>query len=320
MPDAAVPVLDLRVGLARNVVEPGRNLWFGSGQAGVSQLHQGQVKGLLATFTPSGGASATRMGVEFARFRSALASSQAFDARGCSAGTSRIATWFELDAPDALAAEPAQVATWRARGVNVFALVGRRDNAVASSAAPSGPERAVGLTAAGRTLVQAIYASGGLIDVSYLSDSGFLEVLELSKTAGLPLLATRASARAVRQRPGSLADWQLRAVAETGGVVGIGFDRDLVGDGPSAMLSDVLQQIEHGVEIAGPDAVALGSGFDTGALLPASLSSAARFPRLAAALQALGMSDPAIRKLFYHNAWRALCGSTKASRSAAADP
>ncbi|HKY36704.1 MAG TPA: membrane dipeptidase [Polyangiaceae bacterium] len=94
-----------------------------------------------------------------------------FDARGCAASPTRIATWFKLDAPDVLADDPAAVATWQARGVTVFALVGKHDSALATSAVPSGPERPVGLTPAGKSVVQAVLETGALLDVSYLSDS-----------------------------------------------------------------------------------------------------------------------------------------------------
>lgn len=304
---ATIPVLDLGVGVGQ-----GRHL----GQAGPSELRQGAVRGLLARFTPTeAGGSEARAAVGFARFKSGLASSQVFDGRGCRASQSRIGVWFELDAPELLARDPLAVPVWVTRGVRVFALVGRRDNQVASSAFVGGADRPHGLSPAGRKLVQAIIEAGGLVDVSALADTALFEVVELARQAHTPLIATSASARAVRQRPGSLSDWQLRAIAETGGVVGVTLDREQLGDGAAAGLSDVIRHVEHMLRVAGPNAVALASGFETGRLPPAALSSAARLPRLAAALQARGMSRADLQRLFHDNARRVLCGVAPAAES-----
>jgi len=312
-PDA-VTVVDLRVGLASAFNQPTANLWQGRGQGGIVQLHRGHVSGILIPFPPGLAAgSSTRLAVSFAHFRSALGSTQAFDARACGAGPARLGAWFQLDAPDVLAAEPAEVATWVARGVRVFSLAGRRDSSLATSAFPSGPERVIGLTAAGQQVASAILAEEALIDVSNLSDVSIVDVLSLARLAGKPVIATRASARAVRARPGSLTDWQLRSIAQSGGVVGLALDRDLIGDGDRAELSDVLRQVDHLTQVASWDGVAIASGFETGALPPPALGNAGRFPHLAAALEAHGVSQDQIRKLFSENARRVLCGQDRGS-------
>jgi len=59
---------------------------------------------------------------------------------------------------------------------------------------------------------------------------------------------------------------------------------------------------------AGPDAVALASGFETGTIAPTGLSGAACFPRPADALVASGMPRETVRKIFRDNALRVPCG------------
>jgi membrane dipeptidase len=140
-----------------------------------------------------------------------------------------------------------------------------------------------------------------------------LEVLDRASASRSPLIVTQGSARAVLRRPGSLSDWQLRAVARTGGVVGIHFDREAIGGGRDASVADLIRHIEHVERVAGPEAVALSSGFETGIIPPSGLGSAARFPRLADALMRTGMSRAALRALFYQNAARVLCGPRAAS-------
>lgn len=302
------PVLDMDVGLGQT-----RDLR----QATPVQLRQGAVRGLLARFTPPASAGEERAAVGFASFKSSLAASQLFDGRGCRASQSRVGVWFELDAPDLLVREPGALPLWITRGVRVFALVGRRDNQVATSAFVGGVDRPHGLSQPGRKLVQAIIQAGALIDVSALSDAALFDVLELARQAGAPLIATGASARAVLQRPGSLSDWQLRAIAATGGVVGVTLNREQLSSGP-ASLADVVRHVEHLMRVAGPRAVALASGFETGIVPPAALNDATRLPKLAAALQARGMSRADVERLFYYNAKRVLCDVAAADTESAA--
>lgn len=312
-----MPVLDLNVGLAQNVEQPRRNLWQGIGQAGIVQLHQGQVRGVLTRFSAGGSdGSSAQLALRFARFRSAVASTQAFDAQGCSPAPARVSTWFELQAPAMLAGEPDEVLPWTARGIRVFGFAGRLDSPLATSAFPSGPERVTGLTPVGRRVAETVMRAGALVDVANLSDVAILEVIELAKQLGTPVIDTRAGSRTVRARPGSLADWQLRAIAQTGGVVGLALDRDLLGDGAQSDTSDVLRQLQHLLRVAGPDAVALASGFETGAMPPLGLDSAARFPRLTEALAESGMPRDTIRKIFRDNALRVLCGQAPQASAA----
>jgi len=135
----ATAVLDLDVGLAQNIEQPKRNIWQGIGQAGIAQLRQGHVQGLLTRY-PSGesGLSSAQLGIRFARFRSDLATTQAFDAAGCAAPAARISTWFELDAPETLAAEPDEVLSWTARGIRVFGLAGKLDSPLAKHVIQNG--------------------------------------------------------------------------------------------------------------------------------------------------------------------------------------
>ncbi len=301
-------VVDLDVGLVQNVEQPRRNLWQGIGQAGIVQLHRGQVRGVLTRFSSEAGEGSAQLAIRFARFRSAVATTQAFDALGCSPAPARVSTWFELQAPAMLAAEPDEVLSWTARGIRVFGFAGRLDSPLASSAFPSGPERVTGLTSVGHRVAETVMRAGALVDVANLSDVAILEVVELAKQLGSPVIDTRGSSRSVRARPGSLTDWQIRAIADTGGVIGLSLDRDAIGDGARADTSDVLRQIQHLVRIADPEVVAIASGFETGALPPTGLGSAARFPRLAEALVESGMPRDTIRKLFRENALRVLCG------------
>src|SRR5439155_14240327 len=82
------------------------------------------------------------------------------------------------------------------------------------------PKRRGGLTAFGKRVVQRMNELGMLVDVSAVSDSTFWDVIAV---ATQPVIASRSSCRALARHPRNLTDDQLRAIARTGGVVGINF-------------------------------------------------------------------------------------------------
>ena len=68
------------------------------------------------------------------------------------------------------------------------------------------------------------------------------------------------------------------------------------------------------MRVAGPEHVALGTGFEAGVSPVVDFESAADFPRLASALRAAGLSQEDIARVFHENAERVLCPRNSASR------
>ncbi len=90
------------------------------------------------------------------------------------------------------------------------------------------PRRRGGLTAFGRQVVQRMNELGMLVDISHVSDSTFWDVIAATTK---PVIASHSSCRALAHHPRNLTDDQLRAVARTGGVVGINFFPAFLDDG-----------------------------------------------------------------------------------------
>lgn len=75
-----------------------------------------------------------------------------------------------------------------------------------------------GLTETGRRAVRRIQEKGMVMDVSHLNEKSFWGVMDV--TAG-PVIASHSNAKALCDVPGNLTDEQLRAIRDTGGVVGL---------------------------------------------------------------------------------------------------
>ncbi len=220
-----------------------------------------------------------------------------------------VAAFFSFEGATPLGFEPAAVEKWVARGVRLFGLVHAYDTPVASSSGYKFRKPAYGLTRRGKELVRRIAAHGGVVDVSHASDDATADVLTLARARGSVVVATHSNARAIAHHPRNLTDAQIRAIGETGGVVGIAFHAPFLSNRPAVQLQDVVRHILHVRKIAGISAVALGSDFEGGIRPPAELKDVRGFPRLAEALRKAGLSEAEIGRVFGRNAERVLCQS-----------
>ena len=140
-------------------------------------------------------------------------------------------------------------------GVRMVTLTWNGPNALGS-----GNDTADGLTGFGRSCVRELELRGIIVDVSHLNDAGFKDVCAV---ADRPFAASHSNARAVCGHPRNLADWQLRELADAGGVAGLNFCRDFLSQTHAdPMPDDVLRHVDHVLETAGEDVLALGSDYD----------------------------------------------------------
>ena len=182
-------------------------------------------------------------------------------------------------------------------GYRMVGLAHFFDNAFAGSAHGVG---AGGLTGLGRELVVELERRRILVDVAHASPATIDDVLAL---AVRPVVASHTGVRGVADHGRNLSDDHLRAIAATGGVVGIGF-------WPTASGGDgvewIARSIAHAVAIAGADHVALGSDFDGAVSVPFDASELAR---LTAALLGHGLDEATIAAVMGGSALRLLRGA-----------
>jgi membrane dipeptidase len=114
-----------------------------------------------------------------------------------------------------------------------------------------------GLTAFGRRAVRRMNQLGLAIDLSHSSDRTALDVCEISER---PVFLTHAGARAVWDIARMKPDEVLRAVADTGGVVGMSAapHTTLSGAHPRHTIESVMDHFEYCAELVGLDHVAFG--------------------------------------------------------------
>jgi len=182
-------------------------------------------------------------------------------------------------------------------GVRFIGPLWERDSAAGGSCR-SRADR--GLTDVGRRLVSACNARGLLIDVAHAGKRTFWDLCAGSTS---PVFSSHSGAEAVHGHPRNLDDDQLRAIGHAGGVVGVIFVASYLG-GPFSTLERLAEHIEHVAEVAGEDAVALGSDFDGFVPLSRGMRDAADLPRLTEILWRRGWRAPRLTKLLGDNARR----------------
>ncbi len=165
--------------------------------------------------------------------------------------------------------------------------------------------RGRGLTTAGRELVQRLNERRIFVDLAHIHPKAFWDAVEVhDKTQ--PLIATHTGVSGVKRSWRNLDDDQLKAIADTGGTIGIIFHRGFLahrgGPRDGAM---VVEHMEHAIKVVGEDFVSVGSDYDGMIIPPRDLRSGNSYPRLVQHMLDRGWSELRIGKVLGLNALRA---------------
>ena len=157
-----------------------------------------------------------------------------------------------------------------------------------------------GLTARGRELVARMEEGSMIVDVAHASAATIDDVLAI---ATRPVVASHSGVRASHDSIRNLADDQVRGIAATGGLVGIGFWPTATGGDDVASIG---RAIGAAVGLVGVDHVGLGSDFDGAVPVP---FDATGIVHVTDRLLADGFGDADIAAIMGGNALRVLRAS-----------
>lgn len=144
-------------------------------------------------------------------------------------------------------------------GVSAVSLIHNRENKLAYPNSSNRDIHLKGLKTAGISAVEYLDSIGLTIDVSHLNMGGFYDV---SRICRRPIIASHSCCNALYHHPRNLYDSQLRIIARSGGIIGICFYSIFLNGTDSMTAEDIVREARHISDIAGIDAVALGSDFD----------------------------------------------------------
>jgi microsomal dipeptidase-like Zn-dependent dipeptidase len=179
-------------------------------------------------------------------------------------------------------------------GFRMIGLAHFFDNEMAGSA--HGVDK-YGLTDKGRELVWRMEEKRVFIDLAHASPETIDNVLRI---AAQPVIVSHTGVKGTCDNRRNLSDDQLIAIANTGGIVGIGFwDTAVCGRDAAA----IAKAIRHAVNIMGVDHVALGSDYDGAVEAPFDATGVVQ---VTDALLREGFNEDEIRKIMGENVIRTL--------------
>jgi len=154
-----------------------------------------------------------------------------------------------------------------------------------------------GLTPLGREVVRRMEMLGMVVDIAHASHAAVADVLAM---ATRPLVSSHGGVQATCKANRNLTDEEIRGVAKTGGVIGIGYwNGAICSTSPRA----VARAVSHVRDLVGIDHVGLGSDFDGATTTGFDASEVAGVTQ---ALLNNGFSEADIRKVMGGNVLRVL--------------
>jgi len=144
-----------------------------------------------------------------------------------------------------------------------------------------------GLSRSGLEAIERMQSLGILVDLSHC---GRRTAADAIAAARRPVAFTHTGCFALAEHPRHRSDAELKAVADTGGVSGI-FIMPYLAKGRQPTAADVIAHLEHAIDVAGEDHVAIGTD---GIISPTELSDAYRekFRDITRKRRELGIAAP----------------------------
>jgi membrane dipeptidase len=181
-----------------------------------------------------------------------------------------------------------------AAGIRMMAPTHFFDNDIGGSA--HGVEKG-GLTDKGREMIRRMEEKKMIVDLAHASPRTIEDVLAI---ATRPVVVSHTGVKGTCDNTRNLSDEQLKAIAQTGGVIGIGFwDTAVCGTDARA----IARAIRYTANLVGVDHVALGSDNDGAVTAPFDISGVVE---ITDALLQEGFSDEEIGKIMGRNTLRLL--------------
>jgi membrane dipeptidase len=163
-----------------------------------------------------------------------------------------------------------------------------------------------GLTNAGRDYVRRLDARKVFVDLAHISRRGFFDAVEVHDRS-LPLIVTHTGISGVHRHWRNLDDEQLRAVADTGGTVGVMYQSSFLGDPLfDGKVSSIVDHLAHIVKVVGEDHASLGSDWDGMIITPRDMPTCLELPRVADEMLRRGWKAERIAKVLGGNFLRTL--------------
>jgi microsomal dipeptidase-like Zn-dependent dipeptidase len=164
----------------------------------------------------------------------------------------------------------------------------------------------LGLKAFGEQVVEKMVELGMILDIAHCTPPARKRIYDIVGSR-LPLIASHVGAYEINPSPYNLQDWEIKKIADTGGVVGVIFmNYWLMPHETKRGLNFIARTIKHLVDVGGIDHVGIGSDFDGFTDPPDDLKDVSELPKLTQRLLAEEYTGEQVAKIWGGNALRVL--------------
>lgn len=168
----------------------------------------------------------------------------------------------------------------------------------------------LGLKPAGKQLLKDMERLNIVADVSHLNGAGFYEAV----SSGARVIASHSNSKTVLEKTRAdsedkffscrrnLDDEQIKLLIECGGLIGINFCRNFLGDENDDGFEAVYRHMSYILDMGGENVLSIGSDFD-GCEINPELAGVDKISALAEFLHQKGFDKNLIDRIFYENAY-----------------
>jgi membrane dipeptidase len=174
------------------------------------------------------------------------------------------------------------------------------------SSAPSTSRQGQGVTSRAHEYIERLNAKKIFVDLAHINREGFFDVLKVHDRTQ-PAIVSHTGVNRVFKHWRNLDDLQIRAIADTGGTIGIIYQSTFLGDPAlKGRAISIINHIEHVINVVGDDYVSLGSDWDGLILTPVDMPTCLELPVLVQLMLERGWTPDRIQKIMGGNYLRAL--------------
>ncbi len=199
-----------------------------------------------------------------------------------------IQPYFSIEGPEIIDCNAENLSRFQ---ISMSTLTWNADNVLAGSHTSD-----KGLTECGLSYVRLAQAQGVIIDVSHLSDNAFWDLVRMTEK---PICASHSNCRSLCNHSRNLTDDQLRAIAQTDGIIGLNLYAEFLGN--EANFETLRRHLEHMLHLCGDTHVGLGGDLDGCDMLPKGFGSVASYLDFYQYLQDCGYDEALLDQIFYSN-------------------
>jgi len=168
------------------------------------------------------------------------------------------------------------------------------DNNLAGGALEGGDVSLLGLR-----VIKELENNNILIDTAHLSEKSFMTFSSITEK---PILCSHTGVRTLVENNRNLKDYQIKMIAESGGIIGISLVGQFLSNDKKASVNDVVRHVDYIISRYGEDCAALGTDFYGTKNLPKGIKNYNNLLLIEERLKILGYPQNIIEKIFYKNA------------------